>query len=58
VNTDVLTDLGERFGIRSIPTLTIFVGGRAAKSVVGVRPAEQIEALIADAAPPVHSRHA
>src|SRR5665213_3184886 len=28
VNTDVCTDLGERFGIRSIPTLAVFSGGR------------------------------
>ena len=28
VNTDVLGDLGERFGIRSIPTMAVFAGGR------------------------------
>ncbi|HZP47804.1 MAG TPA: thioredoxin domain-containing protein [Vicinamibacterales bacterium] len=28
VNTDELADLGQRFGIRSIPTLAIFSGGR------------------------------
>ena len=58
VNTDALPDLGERFGIRSIPTLTVFAAGRAAKTVVGVRPAEQIEALVADAGPAVRSRPA
>lgn len=50
VNTDELTDLGERFGIRSIPTLAVFAGGREATRAVGVRPADQIEALIAQAA--------
>src|SRR5215208_7208307 len=28
VNTDALAELGERFGIRSIPTLAVFAGGR------------------------------
>ena len=28
VNTDELSDLGQRFGIRSIPTLAVFAGGR------------------------------
>ena len=49
VNTDVLPELGQRFNIRSIPTLAVFVGGREAKSTVGVRPADQIEALIEQA---------
>jgi thioredoxin 2 len=46
VNTDQLTELGERFAIRSIPTLAVFAGGREATRLVGVRPAEEIERLI------------
>src|SRR5262249_11879252 len=28
VNTDVLPELGERFGVRSIPTMTVLSGGK------------------------------
>jgi thioredoxin 2 len=54
VNTDELSDLGERFGIRSIPTMAVFVGGREVTRSAGARPADQIEALIEQAA---HSPH-
>jgi thioredoxin 2 len=47
VNTDQLPDLGERFGIRSIPTLAVFVGGREAGRISGARPAADIEQFIA-----------
>jgi thioredoxin 2 len=46
VNTDVLTDLGERFGIRSIPTLAVFAGGREVGRTTGARPASDIEAFV------------
>jgi len=46
VNTDALSDLGERFGIRSIPTLAIFIGGREASRAAGARPAPDIERFI------------
>jgi thioredoxin 2 len=49
VNTDELSDLGQRFGIRSIPTLAIFEGGKELARESGARPAEAIEALIARA---------
>ena len=49
VNTDELSDLGQRFGIRSIPTLAIFAGGKELARESGVRPAEEIEAFIARA---------
>jgi thioredoxin 2 len=49
VNTDVLADLGERFGIRSIPTLAVFAGGREIARTAGARPAPEIEAFIAKA---------
>ena len=38
VNTDVLTDLGQRFGIRSIPTLAVFADGREVTRTTGARP--------------------
>jgi thioredoxin 2 len=49
VNTDVCTDLGERFGIRSIPTLAVFAGGREVARTSGARPAADVERFIADA---------
>lgn len=49
VNTDALADLGERFGIRSIPTLAVFAGGREITRTAGARPAAEIEAFIARA---------
>jgi len=49
VNTDQLPDLGERFAIRSIPTLAVFSGGREVARAAGVRPAEDIEQFIASA---------
>jgi thioredoxin 2 len=49
VNTDVLSDLGARHGIRSIPTLAIFVHGRELTRTAGARPAADIEAFIAQA---------
>lgn len=49
VNTDVLTDLGARHQIRSIPTLAVFSGGRELQRAAGARPAQDIEAFIAAA---------
>ncbi len=46
VNTDVLSDLGDRFGIRSIPTLAVFAGGREVARTSGARPAADIEAFV------------
>jgi thioredoxin 2 len=54
VNTDVLTDLGERYGIRSIPTLGVFSGGREVTRTAGARPAAEIEKFIEQATPSVH----
>jgi thioredoxin 2 len=50
VNTDELVDLGERFGIRSIPTLALFADGREVGRITGARPADDIEAFITSAA--------
>jgi thioredoxin 2 len=49
VNTEDLPELGDRFGIRSIPTMTIFSGGREVGRSAGARPAAQIEALVGEA---------
>jgi thioredoxin 2 len=46
VDTDALPDLGERFGIRSIPMMAVFVGGREVSRAVGARPASEIEAFV------------
>ncbi len=46
VNTDALTDLGTRFGIRSIPTMAVFAGGREIGRTAGARPAADIEAFV------------
>jgi len=50
VNTDELQDLGQRFGIRSIPTLAVFAAGKEAARTAGARPAEDIERFIEQAA--------
>jgi len=47
VNTDAIPELGERFGIRSIPTMAVFAGGRESGRTAGARPASDIEAFIA-----------
>lgn len=46
VNTEVLTDLGQRFGIRSIPTMAVFAGGNEIGRTAGARPAADIEAFV------------
>jgi len=46
VNTDELSDLGQRFGIRSIPTMAVFAGGREVGRTSGARPANDIEAFV------------
>jgi len=46
VNTDAVPELGERFRIRSIPTLAVFRGGREVSRAAGARPAAEIQALV------------
>ena len=46
VNTDQLNDLGERFNIRSIPTMAVFAGGREVARTTGARPAAEIETFV------------
>ncbi len=52
VNTDAVPELGERYAIRSIPTMSVFSGGREAARTAGARPAAEIEAFIAAAVRP------
>jgi len=57
VNTDELSDLGQRFGIRSIPTMAVFSGGKEVARTSGARPAAEIEAFIDQATQPLqHGR--
>lgn len=50
VNTDALPELGERYNIRSIPTMAVFREGREAARTAGARPAAAIEEFIRTAA--------
>jgi thioredoxin 2 len=47
VDTEAVPELGERFGIRSIPTIAVFRGGREVAREAGARPAADIQALLA-----------
>jgi thioredoxin 2 len=49
VDTDAVSDLSGRLGIRSIPTLAVFAGGREASRTVGAMGADDIEAFVKDA---------
>lgn len=46
INTEALPDLGGRFGIRTIPTMAVFAGGREIARMSGARPAAAIEAWV------------
>jgi len=54
INTDQQPELGERFGVRSIPTLILFDQGREMDRSVGARPApalrEWVDAKLKSAA--------
>jgi thioredoxin 2 len=54
VNTEALPDLGERFSVRSIPTLALFAQGREVARTTGARPAPDIEAFINQAIEKLH----
>ena len=49
VNTDALPELGDRFAIRSIPTMAVFAEGREVARTAGARPAAEIEAFVRQA---------
>ena len=44
VDTEELGEIAGRFGIRSIPTMILFSGGRESKRVSGAMPAARIAA--------------
>jgi len=46
VNTDAVPELGERYSIRSIPTMAVFREGREVGRTSGARPAAAIEAFV------------
>ena len=46
VNTEEVPELGNRFGIRSIPTMAVFDRGREVGRTSGARPAADIEAFV------------
>ena len=46
VDTEAIPQLGEKFLIRSIPTLMVFRGGRAVSRESGARPAADILAIV------------
>jgi thioredoxin 2 len=52
VNTDQIEELGARLGIRSIPTMAVFTGGREVARTAGARPAADIEAFVSNAIAP------
>jgi thioredoxin 2 len=49
VNTDAVPELGERFRIRSIPTMAVFDRGAEVTRTAGAMPAAQIEAFVRQA---------
>lgn len=49
VNVDEQGELASLFGVRSIPTLIVFRGGKATAGMVGARGKEEIERLLLDA---------
>jgi len=49
VNTEALPELGERFGIRSIPTMAVFQAGAEVARTAGARPAADIDAFVQQA---------
>ena len=46
VNVDEQGELAAAFGIVSIPTVKVFRGGQLSASVVGLRPKEELAALL------------
>ncbi len=47
VDTEALPNVAARFGIRSIPTMIVFRGGREAERISGALPAREISARLA-----------
>ncbi|MEN9477347.1 MAG: hypothetical protein RLZZ300_1488 [Pseudomonadota bacterium] len=47
VDIDQNPELAQRFGVRSIPTLKVFVDGKVAREIVGAMPKQALQAQIA-----------
>ena len=56
VNTDAVPELGERFRIRSIPTMAVFEKGREVARTAGARPAAEIESFVRQSLTTAHKR--
>jgi thioredoxin 2 len=50
VNTEALPELGDRYQIRSIPTMAVFAAGKEVARTAGARPAKEIEQFVRQAA--------
>lgn len=48
INIDENIDLAIKYGIRSIPALRVFEGGRISKSFDGAMPKNELESLLAE----------
>ena len=48
IDTDQESELSERFKIRSIPSLKVFIKGEVVNQSIGVVPTERIEDLVKD----------
>ena len=46
VNVDEQSALAAKYGIASIPTIMVFQNGQVVNTAIGVRPKEQLEALL------------
>jgi thioredoxin 2 len=46
VDTEAVPELGQRFGIRSIPTVAVFKNGQVVARESGARPADDLQALL------------
>ena len=49
IDTEALPELGERFRVRSIPTMAVFRDGREVARTAGARPAADIQAFVRQA---------
>ena len=50
VDTEAVPELGERYGIRAIPTVAVFKNGEVVARESGARPAADLQALLQRAA--------
>jgi thioredoxin 1 len=46
VDVDANQALASKFGVRGVPTMVMFANGEAVEEIVGVKPEEQLRALV------------